>query len=55
MISLYNALRSGGLFDDRKPYFDNTRPTKVTAQVRINLNTNLFQNKGNKSYNSGQT
>ena len=33
MISLYNALRAGGLFDDKKPYFDNTRPTKVTAQV----------------------
>ncbi len=23
----------GGLFDDKKPYFDNTRPTKVTVQV----------------------
>jgi hypothetical protein len=33
MISLYNALRAGGLFDDKKPYFDNTRPTKITAEV----------------------
>jgi len=32
-LSIYNALRAGGLLDDKKPYFDNTKPTKILAQV----------------------